>query len=107
MIRTVVAVERDGLDSRILTLLFEVPGDDFNLEYWVRKAATDYCLTKIGRETYDYNCNYFNWADFASSVPNEFCRKYGFEKIDSCLSDIIVDWDEHLVDDSQIEDDGD
>ena len=56
MIRTVVAIERDGLDIRVLTLLFDVPSDDFNLEYWVRRAATDYCLTEKGRAVYDYNC---------------------------------------------------
>ena len=105
MLRTVVAVERDGIDIRVLTLLFEVPNEEFNLEYWVRKAATDYCLTEKGRALYDYNCCCFNWADFESSVPNEFCEKYGFKKVSSgILSDITVDWDEHLVDDSQMED---
>ena len=32
MLRTVVAVERDGIDIRVLTLLFEVPNEEFNLE---------------------------------------------------------------------------
>lgn len=68
----------------------------------VCKAATDYCKTPAGRKMFDYNCSYFNWADF-DSVPQEFCEKYGFTKIDSALSDIEVDWDEQLVDDSQIE----
>lgn len=39
------------------------------------------------------------------SVPQEFCKKYGFKRIDSAVSDIEVDWDEQLVDDSQIVDD--
>lgn len=39
------------------------------------------------------------------SVPQEFCEKYGFKRIDTIVSDIEVDWDEQLVDDSQIEDD--
>ena len=41
-------------------------------------------------------------------MPNEFCEKYGFKKIDSgTLSDITVDWDEHLVDDAQMVDEED
>lgn len=106
MLRTVVAIERDGLDIRVLTLQFDVPGEEFDLKEAVCKAATDYCKTTDGRKIYDYNCSYFNWADFATSVPQEFCEKYGFKKIDSAVSDIEVDWDEQLVDDSQIVDNG-
>ena len=106
MLQTVVAIEREGWDVRTLTLLFEVPDEHFNLEYWVRKAATDYCLTEKGRAIYDYNCSCFNWADFEMNVPNEFCERYGFKKINTgILGDITVDWDEHLVDDAQMEDD--
>ena len=101
MLRTVVAIERDGLDIRVLTLQFDVPGEEFDLKEAVYKAATDYCKTTDGRKIYDYNCSYFNWADFATSVPQEFCEKYGFKRIDSAVSDIEVDWDEQLVDDSQ------
>lgn len=104
MLRTVVAIERDGLDIRVLTLQFEVPNEDFDLKDAVCKAATDYCKTSDGKRTYDYNCSYFNWADFDMCVPQEFCEKYGFKKIDSVVGDIEVDWDEQLVDDSQIED---
>lgn len=103
MLRNVVAIERDGLDFRALTILFEVPDEKFNLEEAVKKAATDYCLTKEGRKTYDYNCSWFNWADFDLNVPNSFCEKYGFRKVtDGTLSDIIVNWDDHLVDDAQM-----
>lgn len=105
MLRTVVAIERDGLDVRVLTLQFDVPSKEFDLKDAVCKAATDYCKTTDGRKIYDYNCSYFNWADFAMSVPQKLCEKYGFKKIDPATSDIEVDWDEQLVDDAQIEDD--
>ena len=103
MLRTVTAIERDGWDIRTLTIIFEVPNGNFNLKYWVRKAAEDYCKTEDGKKIYSYNCSYFNWADFDIYVPSEFCEKYGFKKIDSALSDIIVDWDEQLVDDVEME----
>lgn len=108
MLRNVVAVERDGWDIRTLTIVFEVPDEAFDLVEAVKKAATEYCLTEDGRATYRYNCHSFNWADFAMSVPNEICEKHGFKKVvDGILSDLKVNWDEELVDDSQIEEDED
>ena len=104
MLQNVVAIERDGLDFRAVTILCEVPDTNFNLEYAVRKAVTDYVSTEEGRKLYEYNCSSMNWGDFAVAVPNDFCRKYGFEKITSAASDIIVDYDEHLVNDSELDD---
>jgi hypothetical protein len=106
MLRTVVAIERDAMDVRVLTLQFDVPDAKFDLKDAVCKASTDYCKTPDGKKIYDYNCSYFNLADFAMSVPQEFCERYGFKRIDSVVSDIEIDWDEQLVDDSQLEDSG-
>lgn len=106
MLRTVVAIERDGLDVRVLSLQFDVPNAEFDLKDAIRKASTDYCKTPDGKIIYEYNCSYFNWADFAMNVPQEFCERYGFKIIDTVVSDIEVDWDEQLVDDSQIEEEG-
>ncbi len=105
MIRTVVAIERDGLDIRTLTLQFDVPSEDFDLITAVRKAATDYCKTEQGRRIFDYNCSCFNWADFDTAVPQEFCERYGFKKLNTVLSDIVVDLDEQLVDEFELEED--
>ena len=106
MLRTVVAIERDGMDVRVLSLLFEVPHKGFDLRAAVIKAATEYCQTEEGRNLYRYNCSCFNWADFASAIPAELCQKHGFRRVDwdMCEPDIIADWDEHLVDDSQLSD---
>lgn len=102
MIQTITAIERDGLDVRTLTLIFEVPTKDFDLITAVKNAATDYCKTEDGMKIYKYNCRYFNWADFAMNVTNEFCEKYGFKMVDNVLADFEVDWDEQLVDDGEI-----
>lgn len=99
MLQTVVAIERDGLDIRTLTLCFDIPSKDFDLITAVKNAAMDYCQTEIGKQVYEYNCSYFNWADFAMNVSNEFCEKYGFKMLDAVCEDVIVDWDEQLVDD--------
>ena len=102
MLRNVVAIERDGWDVRVLTITFEVPNEEFNLEYWVRKAVTDYVNTKEGKVVYDYNCSHFNWADLAMSLPSNFCEKYGFRMVDNVYSDIEVDWDETLVNEDEL-----
>lgn len=103
MIQNVVACEYDGREMRTLTVSFEIPDASFNLMRAVCKAATDFCNTAEGRKIYSYNCRNFNLADFETSVPNSFCEKYGFRKVDSYLSDIVIGWDEELVDDFAIE----
>ena len=105
MRRIITAIERDGMDIRILTLVFEVPDNDFNLEQAVRKACTAYCKTEEGKAVYEGNCQSFNWADFEAEVPNEICQQFGFQKIDSDVDTIEVNWDEHLVNDDELESD--
>ena len=99
MLRTIIALEQDGLDIRVLALNFEVPSVNFNLKAAVRAACAEYCQTEAGKATYHYNCNSFNWADFAMSVPADICEKHGFKVIQSDVADEIVNWDEELVDD--------
>ncbi len=101
MLRNIIAIEYDGRETRAISISFEVPDKDFDLVSAVRKAAMDFCRTEEGSRVYEFNCNCFNWADFEVSVPNSICEKYGFKKVDSCLSDIVVSWDEHLVDDCE------
>lgn len=102
MLRTIVAVEHDGVEVRVLALNFEVPSASFDLKTAVKAACTEYCKTEQGLATYRYNCSSFNWADFAMSVPNEICEKYGFKLLQSEVSDEDVDWDEELVDPNDI-----
>lgn len=105
-IRTIVATEHDGMETRSLVInihvLDETQASSFDIKSAVKKATHDYLCTKEGKEVFDYNCGGFNWADFESNVPNEYCRKYGFEKIESCASDLEVNWDEHLADDQAL-----
>lgn len=102
MRRIVTAVEHDGLNTRILTLTFDVLDKKFNLERAVRQACTAYCKTEEGRAVYERNCRNFNWADFNAEVPNEICREFGFQKVDSDVDTTEVDWDEHLVCDEEL-----
>ena len=100
ILKTITAVERDGFDLRLLTVIFEIPDKDFNLLDGIKAAVGDYIKTSEGRKTFDYNCEQFNLADVASSLPNKFCEAHGFKMIDSALADMDIDWDYSFVPDS-------
>ena len=98
-IKTIAAIERDGMDVRVLTMTMEILTDEGNdLKQAVRKACSEYLRTISGIDVYHANCECFNWGDFVQEVPNEICEKYGFRKVQDAISDEYVDWDEQLVD---------
>lgn len=102
MIRTILALERDGFDMRTLILNFDVPHKDFNLFSAVKAASLEYCQTEDGRKTYKGNCNCFNWADFDVYVPDDICERHGFKKMPAEVADCIVNFDEQLVDENNV-----
>ena len=103
MLRNITAIERDGFEVRTLTAIFEVPEESFDLLGAICRAATDYCKTEEGQAIYEYNCSNFNLADVVMSLPNDFCRKYGFCKIDDIPADIIVGWDDQFVYENELD----
>ena len=42
ILKTITAVERDGFDLRLLTVIFEIPDKDFNLLDGIKAAVGDY-----------------------------------------------------------------
>ena len=96
----VSAVDQDGLD--VVAYSFEfLTKKGVNIAEAVRNAARDYCQTEEGRNTYIGNCNCFNWGDFDAYVGNEFCRPYGFIKVQSSRQ-IDVNFNEELVSESDV-----
>ena len=103
----IMVVERDGTETRSFVLRLGVnetilTTDEQSIRQAVVKACTDFVKTDKGKELYDYNCGSFNWADFESEVPNALCEKYGFVKRDTAECSFDVDWDEYLVDDTEL-----
>jgi len=95
----ITAIEQDGLDSRVLPIILRA----FTIEAMndiksaVENACEEYIRTDEGKKTYSATCHCFNWADFDMHVPNEICRKHGFEKIEHNAEYKCVNWDEQLV----------
>lgn len=104
-IQTITAIEKDGLNIRTFNIKCKIlkPSPNFDLQDAVKQAVRQYLHTPDGRRTYIQNMKCFNWADFAVHVPNKINKLHGFEIIESALNDIIVDWDEHLADDTDIQ----
>ena len=100
--RTVTAIERDGLNTRVVNIQLYVFKDGLNTHDAIVAACTDYCKTEEGRKTYEGNCCSFNWGDFEAYVPNDICKKYGFIKVDTDIQSEEVNFDEQLVDESDI-----
>lgn len=106
MIQIVTAIEHDGMDMRILTLVFDVPDARFDLMAAIRAAVMDFLRTDEGKAVWNHNCHNFNWADFDTHISADLCHAHGFEKYSSDLyADVIVNWDEELADESESEDD--
>ena len=105
-----IVVEEYGTrTNRSFTLLLQLLSDELKTEEdiktAVRNACTDYVSTDTGKHTYEYNCHNFNWADFEMEIPDYFCVKHGFKIIPQPEATITmkVDWDEHLVNDDELE----
>ena len=101
--------EHGNRDNRQFMMMLEILSPEIktmdDLKKAVMDACTEYVGTESGKRTYSYNCGCFNWADFEMELPNYFCQKHGFKRIPSPHVEInaTVDWDEHLVDDSELE----
>ena len=106
MIRTIIAVEHDGLEERMIALGFQVPSTAFDLHAAIKAAIRDYFLTEEGKRTLEYTCGCFNWADFHMYISDELCVKHGFKRLNTeVFSDEIVNWDEDLTDGFSLEED--
>lgn len=95
-----VATEADGLDTRNMVMVMKA-ADGVDIKEAATAACTEYCKTEEGKATYEGNCCCFNWGDLDTYVPNDICRKYGFEKVDSNVVEEFA-FDEQLVNEFDI-----
>ena len=108
-IASICVQEEGSYDAQHFTMLLEILSPDIktkeDLVKAVNAACTDFVKTEEGKKIYEYNCKCFNWTDFESKVPDSICEKHGFKKIRNPKYEIefTVNWDEHLVDDFELE----
>lgn len=104
MVRSIIAIERDGFNIRTISMQFDVPREDFDIIGTLKRICLDYVRTEDGRQVYEYNCGYFNLADIEANIPDSLYEEYGIKRLSTDLSDIVIDWDEDFVDDDLIDD---
>ena len=96
-LKIITATEQCGTKTNTLTIVLRLNKDIKDIRAAVRNACKDYISTKEGTEVYAYNCQSFNWADFAMYVPKDICKKHGFEIADYLQTDEQVDLNEQLI----------
>lgn len=101
-LHSIIAMESEGMETRVIAIVLRIIDENIDIKEAVRAACTEYVQTKAGFNTYEYNCNYFDWADFEMNVPNYICRRHGFEKVDSIMALDDVAWGEQLVDEDKL-----
>lgn len=101
MRKMIIATEQDFPNCRNIVIILDVQ-QGVDVEKAVKDACTEYCLTEKGRKVYEGNCDCFNWGDFDTYVPNDICKKYGFEKIDYAYDIEEYKFNQQLVDETDI-----
>lgn len=105
----VTSVDRDGLGFTFhnISLNVEEGMTLKDVKEAISKSSVEFCQTEEGKKVFSDNNNSFNYGDFDIYVPNEICKKYGIEKVDSACSFMEADFNEELVsaDDLQNEND--
>lgn len=96
-IKAVVATDPKTGDTLIILLRVLSDDPEFDLEYAVSSACRHYVQTPTGIILLQSLHGIFDWGTFDTYVPNEICRKYGFERITGDDHILEVQWDEQLL----------
>ena len=104
MRKATITVIENTLEQRVFTLHIEITDPKIKTEKQLRNAIKNACKdyvkkTEQGKKNLTYNCGYFNWADFETSVPDHICRTHGFHVVEDPEPGLNfqVDWDEQLI----------
>ena len=96
---TIAFIDDDPDDKLVLVITIERNLNDkhFDALTRMRAAARDFLSTDAGKQEIKANNGYFNWGDFAASVPGWICRKYGFSIRETTVATAVANHDESLI----------
>lgn len=89
--------------QKIQLLQLNVCSAELDIRKAIRDASREYCKSKTGKLITNSDKD-FTYEDFVEYVPNSICRKYGFQKLQSLETDIVVDYHGTVVSKSEIVD---
>lgn len=90
----ITAIDRDGIEVRIHSLVFNIYKEKINLIDTIKGAVASYINSGYGFREYENNCYNFNWGDLLL-IPNSFLRQFGIER-ESETEITEVDFNEQL-----------
>lgn len=90
----ITAIDRDGIEVRIHSLVFNIYKEKINLIDTIKGAVASYINSGYGFQEYENNCYNFNWGDLLL-IPNSFLRQFGIER-ESETESTEVDFNEQL-----------
>lgn len=90
----ITAIDRDGIEVRIHSLVFNIYKEKINLIDTIKGAVASYINSGYGFREYENNCYNFNWGDLLL-IPNSFLRQFGIER-ESETESTEVDFNEQL-----------
>lgn len=108
MEKVITAIEPNGLlfsEYRVHSIVLKTPMKNLDFKAALKEAVQDFIQTEKGKAIYENNGNSFTLVDVSMSLPQEFCKKHGFVIIERVITDEAMDWNESLVDDSNLEED--
>ena len=90
----ITAIDRDGIEVRIHSLVFNIYKEKIDLIDTIKGAVASYINSGYGFREYENNCYNFNWGDLLL-IPNSFLRQFGIER-ESETESTEVDFNDQL-----------
>lgn len=93
--KTIVAADLDNDIAIVITV--EIPDENFDVMGAIQAASVDYVNTPEGKEVLNDNGGYFNWGDVVNNLPDDICKRYGFEIVNVIDADNVVHHDDCMA----------
>lgn len=99
--KTIVAADLDNDIAIVITV--EIPDEDFDVMGAIQDASVEYVNTPVGNEVLNDNGGYFNWGDVVNNLPDDICKKHGFEIVNVMDADYVVHHDDCTATEDDVE----
>lgn len=81
MLKSIIAVDRNGDTAHILSMTFSIPNSKFDLMRAIRQTAISFCDSANGRLLYGNNNAKLTWLAFCEHVPVQLQKQYGYQLV--------------------------
>lgn len=87
-----------GMDESVLSIEFEVPNEQFDLETALECAVSDFAESDEGKKLIkESGTGTFGLMDVDMYLPNSFCEAHGFRKLETLFIDDVLISDRNFL----------